>query len=64
MLSTGDILAGYKKPPVVTAKKKLANKEKDWNLAGYNNNAPVTRTHNGGNGRPQLDAQKEHFSTV
>jgi hypothetical protein len=63
MMSTRDILAGYKKPPVVTtAKKKLANREKDWSLAGYNNKAPVTRTCNGSNCRPQSDVQKEQFN--
>jgi hypothetical protein len=51
-----------KKPPVVTAKKKLGNREDDWNLAGKNNDGDrITRTRGGGNGRPQYIARKKQF---
>jgi hypothetical protein len=62
MISNRDILAGYKRPPVVAASIKLTNKEKDWNLPGFHCSPPKTRTRNGGNGRPQYSTRKKRFN--
>jgi hypothetical protein len=39
---------------------KLNNKEDDWNLNGKVTSTPLTRTHRGGNGRPNLSKRVLH----
>jgi hypothetical protein len=53
---------GYKKPPVVSARLLLGNRENDSNLAGNNHDPPRTRTPAGSNGRPSFMARKKQFN--
>jgi hypothetical protein len=49
---------------VAAEQSKLTRKEKDWQLHGDSNGPVVTRTRNGGNGRPNLERVRELLEVV